>query len=437
MKQLILVLVIIPSFFFGQGWEKTFGGEHEDSGHSVQQTTDGGYIITGSYQFGNVSYDVYLIKTDSNGDTLWTKIIGGEGWEQGHSVQQTTDGGYIITGSTNSYGSGDFDAYLIKTDSNGDTLWTKTFGGEYNDEGWSVQQTTDGGYIITGFINSYGSSGFDVFLIKTNDEGDTLWTKIFGGGGDDQGYSVQQTNDGGYIIAGNTNSFGFGNNDIYIIRTDSNGDSLWSQTFGGYGWEMGYSVQQTTDDGYIIIGSTNSYSSSDFDVYLIKTDNNGNLLWDKVYVDYFDDIGYSVQQTTDGGYIITGLNTQRTNYYDEYESINLIKTDSNGNTLWTKLLGGGDNDVGYSLQQTTDGGYIITGYSQTFGIGNGDKDVCLIKTDENGIITFTTEIPVPNPNRRLIKRIDLSGKEILKPKKNQPYIEIYDDGTNRKKIKLK
>ena len=432
MKQLILILVIIPSFLFSQGWEKTIGGEYTEWGSSVQQTTDGGYIITGS-----VSYDVYLIKTDSYGDTLWTKTFGGEGWEQGHSVQQTTDGGYIITGSTNSYGSGDFDVYLIKTDSNGDTSWTKTFGGEYNDEGWSVQQTTDGGYIITGSFNSFGSTSNDVYLIKTNEEGATLWTEIFGGGGNDQGYSVQQTTDGGYIIAGNTNSFGAGNTDIYLIKTDSNGDSLWSETYGGNGWDMGYSIQQTTDGGYIITGYTNSYSPGDFDVYLVKTDNNGNLLWDKVYVDYFDDIGYSVQQTTDGGYIITGLNTYRTYDYHEYENVYLIKTDSNGDALWTKLLGGGDNDVGYSIQQTTDGGYIITGYSQTSGIGNGSKDVCLIKTDENGIITFTTEIPVPDPKGKLIKTIDLSGKEIIKPKKSQPYIEIYDDGTTRKKIKLK
>ena len=198
MKKILLVLMLAMIGLSANAqqitFQKTYGGTGNDYANSVQQTTDGGYIIAGyTASFGGDSSHVYLIKTDSLGDTLWTKTYGGDSSDIGNSVQQTTDGGYIVAGTTNSFGAGNVDVYLIKTNSIGDTMWTKTYGGTNIDVGSYVRQTLDGGYIIARYTGSFGAGGFDVYLIKTNSLGDTLWTRTYGGTFADFGSSVQQT----------------------------------------------------------------------------------------------------------------------------------------------------------------------------------------------------------------------------------------------------
>jgi hypothetical protein len=245
-------------------------------GNSVQQTTDGGYIVAGrTRSFGAGDFDVYLIKTNAAGDTVWARAYGGTFRDQGLSARQTTDGGYIVAGQTMS-GTGNFDVYLIKTNAAGDILWTRTYGGSDFDQGFSVRQTADGGYIVAGIAVSSGAHE-DVYLVKTDASGDTLWTRTYGGAGIDEGRSVQQTPDGGCIIAGRTTSFGAGGYDSYLIKTNSTGDTLWTRTHGGTGGDWGYSVHQTTDGGYIIAGSTISFGAGGYDAYLVKTDSLGNV----------------------------------------------------------------------------------------------------------------------------------------------------------------
>ena len=407
MKKLLLILLCLPMIGFGQGWERTFGDiDKTENGYAVQQTTDGGYIITGStYSFGNE--DVYLIKTDGNGQEQWSQTFGGGGGfgGGGNSVQQTTDGGYIIASSQN----------LIKTDDNGFEEWNNSF-----IYGYSVQQTNDGGYVICGAD----------YLIKTDNNGVELWRKGFGGGGN----SVQQTSDGGYVITGRVNSsiIGNGYSDVYLIKTDGNGDSLWAKNFGGTGTDIGYSVQQTTDGGYIITGFTDSFSqfSDEDDVYLIKTDGNGIEQWSQVFDDSYEDHGYSVQQTTDGGYIIAGYTASGPGV-----DVSLIKTDNYGIEQWNKKIGGETSiEQGFSVQQTNDGGYIITGriIIDPTTPSNPNVDIYLIKTDGNGNVTTTFNIPI-NPNRELEKVIDVLGRK-TKEKTNEPLIYIYDDGIVEKRI---
>ena len=364
-------------------FERTYGGVVDDFGHSVQQTSDGGYIIVGyTSSFGGNPPDVYLVKTDFFGDTVWTRTYGGVRGDYGYSVQQTRDGGYIIAGGTYSFGTSLYDVYLIRTDSLGDTLWTRTYGGSEHDLGYCVQQTRDKGYIIVGETNSF-SGGDDAYLIKTNSLGDTAWTRTYGGASDDHGYSVQQTKDGGYIIAGATYSFGAGY-DVYLITTDSLGDTLWTRTYGGSEHDLGHSVQQTKDGGYIIGGGTMSFGGDD--VYLIRMDSLGETLWTRTCGGIQSDYGYSVQQTLDGGYIAAGLTAS---HFGDSCDVYLVKTDSVGETLWTRTYGGTLWDWGRSVLRTEDGGYAIAGFTESFGAGG--YDFYLIKTDSLGQVVGITE----------------------------------------------
>ena len=311
-----------------------------------------------------ISFFSFTTISLSQPDTLWTKTFS-LGHSIGRSVQRVTDGGYIITGQTYNNRNDNSDVWLIKTDSEGNEEWNQTFGGSNNDYGYSLQQTTDGGYIILGTL-----------LIKTDSDGNEEWGKNIGG------KSIQQTTDGGYIIIG-------GAPDIELIKTDTNGDTLWAKTFGGSANDVGESVQQTTDGGYIITGHTESYGNGQADVWLIKTDSLGQEEWNQTYggVDTTE-VGYSVQQTMDGGYIITGSIESAGIPYDVY----LIKADSNGNEQWTKTYGGNSPDEGFSVQQTTDGGYIITGYSDSFG---SIRVVWLIKIDSEGFVQISSTFSSP------------------------------------------
>ncbi len=245
--------------------------------HSVQQTSDGGYIVAGwTGSFGGGWDDIFLIKTDANGNVQWAKTYGGIGTshERAYSVQQTSDGGYIVAGWTQSFGAGNWDIFLIKTDANGNVQWAKTYGGTAEDVAYSIQQTSDGGYIAAGHTASFGAGGTDVFLIKTDANGDIIWAKTYGGTSTEVAFSVQQTSDGGYILAGYT---GLGYSDVFLIKTDANGNIIWAKTYGGTFGDVAYSVQQTSDGGYIVAGVTSSFGAGNYDVFFIKTDANGDI----------------------------------------------------------------------------------------------------------------------------------------------------------------
>jgi hypothetical protein len=257
---------------------KTYGGAYYDVAYSVQQTSDGGYIVAGvTHSFSAGGYDIFLIKTDANGNVQWAKTYGGTSGDGAFPVQQTSDGGYIVAGVTNSFGAGGSDVFLIKTDTSGNIVWAKTYGGTNDDRATFVQQTSDGGYIVAGWTRSFGAGYTDIFLIKTDTSGNIVWAKTYGGTSYDWAYSVQQTSDNGYIVGGYTGSFGVGTN-IFLIKTDTNGNIVWAKTYRGAHWDYAYSVQQTSDGGYIVAGHIQPLDlDGEKDIILIKTDANGDI----------------------------------------------------------------------------------------------------------------------------------------------------------------
>jgi len=355
-------------------WNMTYGGEYVDLAYSVQQTNDGGYIATGyTSSYGNGGIDVWLVKIDTDGAEQWNITYGTASSEAGYSVQQTSDNGYIITGYVYSSEGTGMDLLLLKTDQNGKILWNRTLGGNGSDMGYCVKQAIDGGYIVTGRLTTYQYLE-DVWLIKTNENGSIIWDKTFGKlDYRDVGYSLQQTFDGGYIITGYTYSYGGGGNKIWLIKTDGKGNELWNKTFNG---NIGVTVKQTKDGGYVFVGYTTYYGNGSSDIWLVKTDGNGKELWNRTYGGISSEIGCSVQQLINGGYILTGYTYS---YGAGSADLWLIKTDSKGMEIWNRTYGGSSYDIGYSLQLTSDRGYIVAGY--TYSFGHGSYDMWLLKTE--------------------------------------------------------
>jgi hypothetical protein len=376
-------------------FQRVYGGAAMDNGNSVRKTTDNGFIIAGTTtSFGAGGRDVLVIKTNANGDTTWTKTFGGAtDNEYGFCAQQTTDGGYIVSGVASSFADVAGDMYLIKLTAAGDTIWTRTYGGIGYEWGAFVQQTTDGGYIVVGQTPAFGAGGFDAYLVKLNAAGDISWTKTYGGTGLEIGSAVQQTSDGGYILTGQIGSYGAGFGDFYLLKTDASGNVVWTKAYGVNGEEAGVSVKQTTDGGYIIGGTSESTGPLGKDMCLIKTNAVGDTLWAKIYGGSLIDECNEVIQTADGGYIMCGhsFSFSVAGDYDVY----VVKTDNQGTVQWSKTYGSSasasDNEFGYSIQQTNDGGYIITG--ETFSFGLGLKNVYLIKTDALGNSGCNQDVP--------------------------------------------
>jgi hypothetical protein len=371
-------------------WTRTYGGSLDDWCYFGQQTSDEGYILVGmTTSFGGGGFDYYLVKTDANGDTLWTRVYGGSGNDKGYYVQQTSDGGYIVAGYTNSFGAGNYDIWLIKTDASGDSLWSRTYGGSGSDICKYAQQTPDGGYVVAGGTDSFGAGSKDFWLLKTDADGDTLWTRTYGGTDYEDFYAAHCTSDGGYIVTGWSSSFGV-NTDAWVVRTDANGDSLWARTYGGDGWDAFYSVQETSDGGYVMGGQSNSFPGpGDYDFWVVKTDADGNSLWSNIYGGDRAEYCRSVDETFDGGYALIGY-TQ--SFGAGSWDLWLVKTDADGDSLWSRTFGGVGSDCCLAGHQTTDGGYILAAYTGSFGAGGTDA----------WLVRVASEQPVPDVTVEII-----------------------------------
>jgi len=351
-------------------WTRTYGGSMSDGAYSVALAGDGGYVAAGfTGSFGGNGDEVYLIKTDSFGNLSWSRTYGGPLNDWGRSVRQTRDGGYVIAGMRE-INSQTNDVYLIRTDASGNLLWQRTYNMGDDDRGHSVWETSDGGFVIAGqaWIVSGPFGSYDVYVVKTDSQGNLEWQRTYSytSYGNDVGTSVQETTDGGFIIGGFTQSVVWA---ALLIKTDSLGEPDWIRTYGVGGSNECYSILQTTDGGYVFAGVGVSYRGGDGDILLAKTDANGAILWMRTYGGSDEDWAQSVQETREGGYIVAG---QTGSFGAGVWDVHVMKTDAEGDSLWARAFGGNSDDRGFSVRQTPEGGYIVGGWAWSFGQGLGD-----------------------------------------------------------------
>jgi len=306
----------------------------------------------------------------------WNKTFGGSKKDGGYDVQQSSDGGYILAGVTSSFGYGNDDVWLIKTNELGDEQWNRTYGSTRFESAKSVLQTSDGCYTVLGITSSYGAGGWDMWLIKTDANGNELWNCSYGGDDTDWARSLYQTSDGGYILIGYTQSYGAGGEDVWLVKTDANGNEEWNKTYGGTDRDKARDGQITSDGGFIITGNTRH--TDETKTFLIKTDSFGIEEWNKTYHESgFESSANSVWETIDGGYIICGAK----GVFLVSCGVFLLKTDEFGNEQWNVTLEGQNDDWGLSIQQVDDGGYIIAGEIKD---ERYYSEVLLLKTDVCG-----------------------------------------------------
>jgi len=447
------------NFYNGQGWVNIcngtisypppfplsvrLGGSGTDQAlySCIQQTTDGGFIVAGvcySSASGDVSgvnhggADYWIVKLDAASNIMWEKILGGSGDDLPYAICQTTDGGYIVSGRSNSSASGNVsesnngtdDFWIIKLDAYGNMVWDKLLGGSGLDLSYYIQQTSDGGYIAFGSSTSSGTgdvSGVsrgvrDFWFIKLDASGNISWEKLYGGSGTEFGFTAHECRDGSFVmigssgssVSGDVSSATHGSYDFWVVKIDNTGNKIWDKVLGGSGDDRSFYVRQTSDDGYIVAGHSFSSASGDVtgvnhggvDYWVVKLDSNGNKVWDRLLGGAGDDYGNTVTETADGSFIVVGRSSSSASgdvsgVSHGSEDFWIVKLDASGNIIWEKLFGGAGIDRSYLAIQSYDGSYVIIGESGVGSVGNGDQvnitgkggtDIWIIRINENGEI---------------------------------------------------
>jgi len=286
-------------------WSKTYGStSYSESIRAVRVCPEGFALAGNTSEAGG---DFWQLFVSVNGDSLWTRRHGGAGSELCRSMQRTVDGGYILAGNTNSFGSGVPNGWVIKTNSTGDSVWSCAFGTDYEDELWAVQQTADGGYSLSGILGLSSPAHSDGWLIRLNANGDSLWTRTYGTG-DYEGFrALDVTSDGGFVMAGYQALSPDYHTKMWLVRTDADGDTLWTRKFGGIYYEDCYSVEQASDGGFILAGWTSSYGVGNYDWWMVRVNADGDSLWSTTYGDVYQNQAWLMRQTSDSGFVATGF----------------------------------------------------------------------------------------------------------------------------------
>jgi hypothetical protein len=368
-------------------YHRTFGGVGPDQGFDILENSDGELVIVGSTgNYGSGLIDVWVLRTDLDGNLLSSWAYGGPADEEGISIIECRDGGYAIAGATRSYAYARYDAWLLRIDANGNVLWNSSFGGPGTDVALSVVECHAGGFALTGYTSSFDRGNRDVYLIRVDANGRLLWERHFGGVDRDYSRDLIECSDGGFAIVGDNGDpylAPTGERDLWLIRTDQGGDMLWEQTFGGSNNETGNSIIECSEGGFLLSGFTESYGAGDADMWLLRLNSIGTVLWNQTLGDEGPQYGRRVVECQTGGFTVVGstypvgAGTLGGLYGDFW----LVRCDSAGNPLWTRVFGGAEDDWCRSLVELSDGGFCITGY--TFSFGEGDRDLWLLRVDDS------------------------------------------------------
>lgn len=384
----VLSFLIINPYvsYSGEYWAKVYDGFECENGGITKQTSDGGFISAGSRGTG-----VGVMKLESDGDITWKYTYSELGDDaQVGSLQFTSDNGYILAGWTNllDLDTGG-DIWAMKLTSAGSVSWIKTYGTSETELTRSIQQTTDGGYIIAGYTYSTSSGLADIWIIKLDQNGNVSWQKTYGGNDSDQAFSIQQTTDGGYIVAGYACSYGAGGADFWVLKLTSTGSVSWQKTYGGTAYDMAFSIKQTSDGGYVVAGQTASYGAGSWDYWILKLTSTGTVSAQKAFGKSSADSAHYIEQISEGGYIITGYTTTSSNY-----NIGVLKLDSSLNVVWQKKYGDSGTEQSWIVQQLSDGSYMIGGGTYSFGYTTGES--FLLKVNSLGDIPGCSYVATNN-----------------------------------------
>ena len=363
-------------------WSFIWGGAESDAIRGIYEHPDGSVYVAGyTYSYGAGGCDFWFAKINSDGTQAWTRTYGGEQGEWCIELQPAPDGGFLLAGSTGSFGSVGDDYWLLKVDANGDSLWSQLYGDEHDNGCYALTLAADGGCIMAGFIED-GPAGWDDFeVVRTDAAGAELWTAYFGGEGQDRCWDVLERENGDIILCGYTGSYGSGG-DGWLLAISAEGDSLWSRTFGGVEHDDCKRVIETSDGGFLLSLASVSFGPGNYDYWLVKTDANGDIEWHQTYGGADIEIPYAVREVPDGGFVVTGFS--QTFGHGGNRDIWLLRTDADGDSLWSRTFGGPAVDQSTEVELTSDFGYFIGGShdpSQSTG-----ADCWLIKTGPDPLL---------------------------------------------------
>ena len=335
-------------------WDQTYGGNDDEVGSFVLLTEDNGHLILGSKTSTETSdTNMWLVKVDDNGKHVWNKTFAGLNCDMGKTLVEI-NGNYSILGTTNSFGHGDNDIWLVKIDNSGKIIWNKTYGGSEWELGNDLVKTSDNGLIITGGTASFGSGGSDIWLFKVDEMGREVWNYTFGGSGHDEGKSLEVVDSNNYVICGGSSSFGSGQDDIWLIKVDESGDEIWNYTFGSNFRELPNDMIRT-NDGFCIVGHADSTGKGNWNGIVIKTNNLGVKQWETI-VEMDEISGLSSIVEIDDGFLCTGY----VGVGDEQHCL-IVKISKSGEVIWKKIVGSEYMDIGVCIQKSGDN-YFIAGY---------------------------------------------------------------------------